>query len=324
MYRVQDNLGTNPHLCSRKYTGYGITLRSAVDTPNEVSIHLQQIDRGPNYRWGVAAEGGRGVIYYFAGGKSYSYNGSEDVGDRDTQDTDFCTNFSVFKDGEFRSIGENVLSRPFYDLGVGQFAEITPRQNPGAYSAPEYISRSILSAGSDYFILCDQVLNESIHQRLSWFVRRGSQLPTIKFLGGQRKTKEFQRTEIETAASTGVWFDGVGNSIAMVSHRTDIEVEGTSFGGRVRSTDFDDLVFRNSEPINFMNGSTLFSGTSGPRPWRTRTSAGRCTNWPVRPPSFRARHRIAAQTRDPHRAPPTDRRWCTETVRRAAGPQTMA
>ncbi len=263
MYRVQDNLGTNPHLTSRKYTGYGITLRSAVDTPKETSIHLQQIDRGPNYRWGVAAEGGCGVIYYFAGGKSYSYNGSEDIGDRDTQDTDFCTNFGVFKEGEFRSIGENVLSRPFYNLSAGQFAEVIPRPNPGAYSAPEYVSRSILLAGSDYFILCDQVLNESIHQRFSWFVRRGSELPTIKFLDGQRRTKEFQRTDIQTAASTGVWFDGVGNSIALISHRVDIEVEATGFGGRVHAADIEDLVFRRHEPVEFAAGSTLFSGTSG-------------------------------------------------------------
>ena len=53
MYSSADNSGTNPHLRSRKYTGYGIVLRSAVDTPAEVSIHLQQIDQGPNYRWGV-------------------------------------------------------------------------------------------------------------------------------------------------------------------------------------------------------------------------------------------------------------------------------
>lgn len=263
MYRVPDNLGTHPSLRSRKYTGYGITLRSAVDTPKEISIHLQQIDRGPNYRWGVAAEGGCGVLYYFAAGQAYSYNGSEDVGDRGTQDTDFCTTFGVFKDGEFRSIGENVLSRPFYDLNVGQFAELIPRPNPGAYAAPEYVSRTLLLSGSDYFILCDQVLHEAIRHRLSWFVRRGNSLPTIKFLGGERKTKEFQRTDLQTAASTGVWFDGVGNSIALVSHRTDLEIETTAFGGRIRSSDIDDLVFRNPEPIPFAEGSVLFSGTAG-------------------------------------------------------------
>jgi hypothetical protein len=94
-YRTADNHGTNPHLRSRKYTGYGIILRSAVETPQELSIHLQQIDEGPNYRWGRAGEGGCGVIYFFANGKAYSSHGSEDVGDRDDQDADYCSNFSV-------------------------------------------------------------------------------------------------------------------------------------------------------------------------------------------------------------------------------------
>jgi hypothetical protein len=263
MYRTPDNLGTNPHLRSRKYTGYGIVLRSAVDTPEELSIHLQQIDHGPNYRWGVAGEGGCGVIYFFAAGKSYSFNGSEDVGDRDDQDTDFCTNFAVFKDGEFRSIGENVLSRPFYDLGEGQFAEIVPRQEPGAYSAPEYISRSILLAGHDYFVLCDNVLHQQIAHRLSWFVRRGSELPTIKTVRGVTKAKESQRTEIQTAATTGVWFDGLGDSMAVVSYRKDIEVKATQYGCRVSADDIDDLVFRNPETIHFDEGATIFDGMSG-------------------------------------------------------------
>jgi hypothetical protein len=263
MYRSPDNLGTNPHLRSRKYTGYGIVLRSAVDTPEELSIHLQQIDLGPNYRWGIAGEGGCGVIYFFAAGNSYSYNGAEDVGDRDDQDTDFCTNFAVFKDGEFRSIGENVLSRPFYDLGAGQFAEIVPRQEPGAYSAPEYISRSILLAGHDYFVVYDNVLHQQVDHRLSWFVRRGSELPNIKLVRGVSSQKESQRTEIQTAATTGVWFDGLGDSMAVVSHRKDIEVKGTHYGCRVSAPDIDDFVFRNPETVHFVEGSTIFDGTSG-------------------------------------------------------------
>jgi hypothetical protein len=79
LFPQDDNRGTNPHLKSSKYTGYGITLRAAVDTLDEMSIHLQQIDEGPNYRWGVAGEGGNGVLYYYANGKSYSHNGREDV-----------------------------------------------------------------------------------------------------------------------------------------------------------------------------------------------------------------------------------------------------
>jgi len=263
MYRVPDNLGTNPHLRSRKLTGYGIMMRAAVDTPDEVSIHLQQIDQGPNYRWGVAAEGGCGVIYYFAAGQAYSYNGAEDVGDRGDQDTDFCTCFGVFRDGQFRSIGENVLSRPFYDLSCGQFAEIVPREDPGAYSWPEYVSRSILLAGHDYFLLHDAVLHGAVDHRLSWYVRRGSELPTMKFIGGVTKDKSSQRTEIQTAASTGIWIDGAGDSMVVVSHRKDIDAETKPWGCRVHAAEFDDLVFRNTEAVHYVDGMTSFSGTAG-------------------------------------------------------------
>lgn len=263
-YRVQDNRGTNPRLRSRKYTGYGIVMRSAVDTANEVSVHLQQIDQGPNYRWGRAGEGGCGVIYYYAAGKCWSFNGSEDVGDRDDGDTDFCTNFGVYKNGEFRSIGENVLSRPFYDLRVGQFAELVPRQEPGAYSAPEYVSRSVLMAAHDYFVVYDAVLGPMVTHRFSWFVRRGSEMPSIQFTrGAVGDVRDTQRTAIATAATTGFWMDGVGDSMAVVSHRKDIKTQATHYGCRVSANDIDDVVFRNPEPVEFNEGPTLFHGTAG-------------------------------------------------------------
>ncbi|MDD4922455.1 MAG: hypothetical protein PHS30_08270, partial [Bacteroidales bacterium] len=53
--------GTPPDFQSVKLTGYGIILRAAVGTKDELSVHLQQIDRGPNYRWGIAADGGCGT-----------------------------------------------------------------------------------------------------------------------------------------------------------------------------------------------------------------------------------------------------------------------
>ncbi len=263
MYRAPDNLGTNPHLRSRKHTGYGIVLRAAVDAKEEVSVHLQQIDEGPNYRWGWAGEGGCGVLYYYAAGKAYSFNGSEDVGDRRDHDTDFCTNFGVFKDGEFRSIGQHVLSRPFYDLGSGQFAEIVPRQGPTTYAAPEYLSRSVLLAGHDYFVLYDAVLNPGVAHRLSWFVRRGDELPAIQFVRPAPGQRASPRTEIKTDATTGVWFDGAGDSMAVVSHRKDLTVEATPYGCLVRAAAIDDMVFRNPEPIHFSDATTSFDGTAG-------------------------------------------------------------
>ncbi len=269
--RLEDNRGTNPHLRSSKFTGYGIVLRASVGTPNELSIHLQQVDEGSNYRWGRAGEGGCGILYFYAGGKSYSHTGPEDVGDRDDQDTDFCTTFGVYKNGVFRSIGMNVLSRPLYDLGTGQFAELVPRQGPAAYAAPEYLGRSVLLAGNEYFVLYDSVANQAIIHRLTWFVRKGDELPMIQLLLGAFGSRETQRTELSTATTTGVWFDGLGDSLAVVSHRKDIQAEGTPFGCRVSLPGIQDLVFRNPKPIRFAEGGLLFDGTAG----LIRTAKGR-------------------------------------------------
>lgn len=259
-----ENPGTNPHLSSKKFTGYGIVMRSAVDTPDEVSVHLQQIDQGPNYRWGRSADGGCGVIYYSAKGKCFSMNGAEDVGDRFNQDTDFATNFGVFWDGAFRSIGMNVLSQPFYDLGCGQFAELTSRNDATTYSAPAYRSRSVMLAGHDYFVIYDALLSPELVHRLSWFVRKGDELPTIKLVrGGNGDPRATQRTEISTAATTGVWFDGTGDSMALVTHRKDLTVKTTRYGCTVDGPGVQDWVFENPTPVQLEDGAIKFTGTAG-------------------------------------------------------------
>jgi len=263
MYRTPDNRGTNPHLRSSKFTGYGVVLRAGVGTPEELSIHLQQIDEGSNYRWGRSGEGGCGILYFYAAGKSYSYTGPEDVGDRDDQDTDFCTTFGVYKNGQFRSIGMNVLARPLYDLGTGQFAELVPREGPSAYASPEYLGRSVLLAGREYFVLYDSVAHQALTHRLTWFVRKGDELPHIQLLRGASGHRETQRTEVASDTSRGVWFDGLGDSLAVVSHRPDVKAEATPFGCRVTLPGIRDLVFRNPEPVQHAEDGILFEGTAG-------------------------------------------------------------
>jgi hypothetical protein len=274
MYTGPENRGTNPHLRSRKHTGYGIVLRSAVSTPDEVSLHLQQIDEGPNYRWGWPAEGSCGLLYFFAAGQAYSFNGSEDAGDRRNQDTDYCTNFGVFKDGEFRAIGKNVLSSPMYPLAVAQFAQITARTGPTTYSAPEYLSRSLLLAGHDYFLLYDHVAHHALQHRLSWFTRNGSELPSITLLrGGDGDPRHTHATKIEGDATHGLWFDGMGDSMALVSHRKDLIIHPTRYGCTVKAAPnsstntpgIDDLLFRSPDSmvVHIESGPISFTGTAG-------------------------------------------------------------
>jgi hypothetical protein len=263
MYRGGDNRGTNPHLKSGKYTGYGINLRAAVDTPNEVSVHLQQIDEGPNYRWGIAGEGGCGVIYYYAQGKSFSHNAREDVGDRAAHDTDFCSNFGVWRNGQFKSIGRNGLDRPMYDLGVAQFSELTARKGSQSYSWPEYQSRSVLMAGSDYFVIYDDVYNDAVAHRFSWFTQSNDEMPFIHMVKGGVRERERLATQISTGVTKGVWYDGMGDSMAVVSHRRDVKVENADFGAKVKTAASQDLVFRNPDGVQYEQGESAFNGTAG-------------------------------------------------------------
>ncbi len=273
MYNAPDNRGTNPHLRSSKYTGYGVTLREGVDTREELSVHLQQIDSGPNYRWGVAGEGGCGVIYYYAGGKAYSHNGREDVGDRAANDTDFASNFGVWKNGNFRSIGRNVLSRPLYDLGVGQFTEVIPRQGRGAYSWPEYQGRSVMLVGGDYLVTYDDVYSDSVAHRFAWFTHLNDPMPFIQLVKGGQRERQKLKTEVKTQETKGVYHDGMGDALAIISHKSGVKVQAAEYGAIVTTGNVTDRIFRNDTEINYSSSEAAFTGTAGFI--RTRTDGSR-------------------------------------------------
>jgi len=260
------NNGTPPDLETRKMTGYGNILRAGVNTPEELSVHLIQIDDGPNYRWGNAAEGGNGMIYYYAAGQSYSHNGMEDAGDRRVQDTDFTTNFGVFKDGTFRSVGRNLLHRPLYDLGAMQFAELVP-DSTSDYSWPQYRSRSVMLIDNDYFITYDDVFSNGIAGRFSWFTHPEEQLPTIEVLktGGVRGDRDRLRTTVlETSESKGIWLDGSGDFLVLVSHKEGFDAISTDFGAKITTPQGNlDYIFRNDEMVTFNGEGLVFKGTAG-------------------------------------------------------------
>ncbi|PWJ56897.1 hypothetical protein CLV98_1096 [Dyadobacter jejuensis] len=255
--------GTKPDFKSIKLTGYGTILRAGVDTPDELSVHLSQIDPGPNYRWGVPAEGGTGGIYFYAGGKSYSHNGREDVGDRRLQDTDLMTNFGVFKDGHFKSIGQNVLHRPLYDFGVGQFTEITSSET-SAYAWPDYQSRSVMLIDKDYFITYDDVYNNNIGGRFSWFTHPDEELPNIEVIRVGTGKGKINKTQLTGAESKGVWYDGMGDFMVFVSHKKGFKVVPTTFGCQIETpSNQTDLIFRSDQEMQARGETYRFLGTAG-------------------------------------------------------------
>ncbi|MGW3510065.1 hypothetical protein [Streptomyces sp. NPDC000994] len=285
--RSTGNQGTNPRLKSSKYTGYGITLRADVDRPSEVAVFLQQVDRGPNYRWGIADDNGSGHLYYYAAGHSYSGHGPEDAGDRRTPDATFATSCAVWKDGAYRSIGQNTLDRPHYDLDGAQYAEIT--SDPDGPVGGLYLSRSVLLVGSDYLVTYDSF---AAGQRMVWtwttltdatghdansFGHLAERMPFIHVVRGVRTDGALDGA-FWTEVSQGVRLEGSadgssGNTLAIVSHRDDLAIDpeaATPWGARIRTPHSLDYVFRHEaathyqpKRVDFAEDGLRFSGTAG-------------------------------------------------------------
>lgn len=212
------NRGTNPHLRSAKYTGHGIVLRAGVDTPNELSIHLNQIDKGPNYRWGHQGQGNAGGLYFYAGGKIYTGHENEAAGDHTQNNLDGVTNFEVIKNGEYRTIGMNELTAPLYDFSSVQFAELRSSCGKDKYVWPEYLSRSVMLVGDDYFLLFDETgTNWRAFNRFSWFIPKDAEFPQIVFLSAKARTDHW--TEVQTMKSRGFYRDSEGSLLTLVTHK---------------------------------------------------------------------------------------------------------
>lgn len=268
------NPGTNPHLRSSKYTGYGIVMRAAVGTPDEISVYLQQVDKGPNYRWGYANQNGSGDIYYYAGGKSYSGHGFEDTGDRHGDDAMYSCNTGVYKDYHYKCIGMNGLVRPFYDLGSAQFAELVPEEGPAAYSWPEYRSRSVLLAGSDYIVVYDAIDGWS-GTRFVW-TSNGvhDEMPNIiPIKGGDQNVVDLS-SRLKNGSKGTMWdvWKGGRSRMTIVSHKPEVQLIRSKKGEDVpyvhlKTPSGEDWVFQNDEwqdpEIDYSGGGMSFKGRAG-------------------------------------------------------------
>lgn len=285
LHQTQD-MGTNPHLRSCKYTGHGIVLRAGVDTDEEISIHLNQIDKGPNYRWGYQGQGNAGGLYFYTKDKVYTGHENEAVGDHSQNNTDGVTNFGVMKNGTFCNIGMNELIAPLYDLESVQMAELRSATGKDLYAWPEYLSRSILLVGTDYFIIYDQTgTNWRAFNRFSWFVQKQDEFPKIVFMN---KIRPEYWSKAETGKSKGFYRDGVGSLLTLVTHKKgSVHVVGgksvvpSLFQGediydfvpenigypegvvQVMTDKSRDLVFRNGNTICYHTDSVRFEGEAG-------------------------------------------------------------
>lgn len=266
------NRGTNPHFTSAKYTGYGIVLRAGVDTADEISVFLQQVDKGPNYRWGYANQNGSGDIYYYAKGKSFSGHGFEDTGDRHADDALYSCNTGVYKNYHFNSIGMNELTRPFYNLDVAQFAELVPQRDAGAYSWPEYQSRSVMLVGTEYIVTYDAIL-EPCGTRFAWNIGANDDMPFIQHIKGGAENimdTSSRARDQQRGVLYDVWKGG-GDRMMLVTHLPGVKVippkrvrgEPLPAYCRVQTPTSEDLVFQDSKEINWHGEGIIFQGTAG-------------------------------------------------------------
>lgn len=282
------NRGTNPHLKSCKYTGHGIVLRAGVDTPEELSIHLDQVDKGPNYRWGNQGQGNSGGIYFYAQGQILTGHENEIAGDHVANNLDGLTNFGFMKNGEFRTIGMNELTSPLYDFGIAQFAELTSAKGKDNYVWPEYESRSIMLVGTDYFILYDETgTNWQASNRFSWFIPKKNDFPKIQFLSKIARGDHW--SVAQTNNSKGFYRDSEGSVLTLVTHKKkEIIVKGgksvtiplleneniSEFVPdrkipqpkgvvRIETSQSNDIIFRDRDSINYETANESFIGKAG-------------------------------------------------------------
>lgn len=284
---ADENKGTNPHLKSTKYTGHGIVLRAGVDTDEELSIHLNQVDKGPNYRWGHQGQGNAGGLYFYAKGKIYTGHENEAVGDHMQNNLDGVTNFGVMKNGAFHNIGMNELVAPLYDLGAVQLAELRSVEGKESFAWPEYLSRSVMLVGTDYFLIYDETgTNWRAGARFSWFKNKEDDYPKIVFFG--KKARPDHWSKGETNHAHGFYRDADGSLLTLVTHKgDDVDVNNgktlvpSLMKGEpiyefvpddkkypanvlhIRTPHSADIVFRDGDNIAYATGAETFNGTAG-------------------------------------------------------------
>lgn len=273
--RTQNNGGTPPDLYSCKYTGLGYMMRNAVNTDDEMLVFLQQLDEGPNYRWGRAARGGCGELYYYANHKKYTDHSPEDVGDENKGDVQACTNFGVLVEHEYKSVGRNELTEPLMDFDFIQYARV----NAGEYSQPYYRYRSVMMVENQYIAVYDAVADRMQYGRFTWAQNQTDNFPVIWNVkpglqgvdgtGGysvdKHPTYNFTFSQCRTKS-----FDGAGDFLTVVTHLRNYNHEPhiyapkkTEYGCEIGFPYRQDKIFNGQSKTYFSEGDCAFEGYVG-------------------------------------------------------------
>lgn len=259
-------------LKSEKFTGYGCILREAVGTPDEISVHVQQLDQGPNYRWGCFENTGNGGIHYYAAGKRYSFNEPEDTGDKNLGAEEGNCGFSVLKGHTYHNIGFQDLTEPLRDFpAVKQI-----RLMAGADICDFYKYRRVSLVEKDYVVMYDAVTDMRTKGRFLWTVNELEEFPAIWQLvpGAPGTPYRSGAADLATGYGNGhglqlcqrsrsVAFDGFGNFLTVVSHRRDLKVRAAEYGALAQLPGRTDYIFEDDARIRFSENGMLFDGYSG-------------------------------------------------------------
>ena len=137
MYNRPDNRGTDPHLTSAKYTGYGSSCERAPERRMSCPSTCSRSTKARTTAGANQPDSGTGnPSISMRTARPSSHNGKEDTGDR--AHAGYRSSDQLRAPGRTASSvpsAANVLDRPLYNLDVAQFAELAA----GPYSTPEYL-----------------------------------------------------------------------------------------------------------------------------------------------------------------------------------------
>ncbi len=272
---TQNRYGTSPQLYSCKYTGLGFMLRDHVNTDGEMSVFLQQIDEGPNYRWGRAAQGGCGEIYYYAVRRQFTDHAPEDVGDENRGDVQSCTNFGVLVGHEYKSVGRNDLTEPLMDFGFIKYARV----NAGEYSAPYYKYRSVMMVENRYIAVYDAVADLKQQGRFTWAQNQKNDFPLIKNIrpgvngvldGSGIPVDKHSDYKSKYEPCRVMNYDGQGDFFTIVTHLRDYHderplysIDKKEYGAELVFPQTRDKVFNDQSRIYIEEKDYAFDGYAG-------------------------------------------------------------